>query len=273
MGRDLIKASAIRAQISQIEKFQTATNTFRSKYGYFPGDIPSSEATSLGLTARGTKRGQGDGNGFIEGDCFNTSAGCTNPAIAMAGFQGSGESTVFWVDLSFTNMIGEKLSTAACCNATSLGIVDYTTTPATKDFFPKAKLGDGYYILVTNGQKLGGTASIYERVNFFTLAGEISFYNSRETTALPDVPVMDAFQMDTKIDDGLPQSGSVLALKLTTSNVNNGYMTWVGTTSTAATAASSSTCYDNGNVAGTQKYSVGVDEGNNKTCSLAFKFQ
>ena len=33
VGRDLIAAAQVRAQISQIEKYQTAVNTFRGKYG------------------------------------------------------------------------------------------------------------------------------------------------------------------------------------------------------------------------------------------------
>lgn len=34
VGQDLINAAAVRAQISQIEKYNTAVNTFREKYGY-----------------------------------------------------------------------------------------------------------------------------------------------------------------------------------------------------------------------------------------------
>jgi prepilin-type N-terminal cleavage/methylation domain-containing protein len=41
VGRDLISAAAVRAQISQIERYHTAANTFRTKYAYLPGDIPN----------------------------------------------------------------------------------------------------------------------------------------------------------------------------------------------------------------------------------------
>lgn len=33
VGRDLIKTSEVRSQISQIEEFKTAVNTFKVKYG------------------------------------------------------------------------------------------------------------------------------------------------------------------------------------------------------------------------------------------------
>src|ERR1700756_2788750 len=67
-GQDLINAAAIRAQISQIEKYNTAVNTFYGKYGYLPGDIPDPQASSFGFSPRGTLTGQGDGNGIIEGN-------------------------------------------------------------------------------------------------------------------------------------------------------------------------------------------------------------
>src|SRR5579871_3923101 len=66
-GRDLIDAAAQRAQIAQIEKYNTAVNTFRIKYGYLPGDIPDPYASNFGFQARGSVSGEGDGNGIIEG--------------------------------------------------------------------------------------------------------------------------------------------------------------------------------------------------------------
>src|SRR5271155_5585595 len=65
VGQSLISAAAVRAQITQIEKYNAAANTFRGKYGYLPGDIPDPDATQFGFTpARGGGiRGEGDGNG------------------------------------------------------------------------------------------------------------------------------------------------------------------------------------------------------------------
>jgi prepilin-type N-terminal cleavage/methylation domain-containing protein len=52
VGRDLISAAAVRAQVSQIEKYNTAVNTFRAKYGALPGDISATAAAQFGLTTR-----------------------------------------------------------------------------------------------------------------------------------------------------------------------------------------------------------------------------
>ena len=65
VGQDLIRAATVRAQISQIEKFNTAANTFFGKYGYLPGDIKDPEASNFGFAPRGPMPGEGDGNGLI----------------------------------------------------------------------------------------------------------------------------------------------------------------------------------------------------------------
>jgi prepilin-type N-terminal cleavage/methylation domain-containing protein len=61
VGQDLIRAAAVRAQITQIERYNTAANTFRGKYGYLPGDIPNPDATNFGLQSCGITRDEGDG--------------------------------------------------------------------------------------------------------------------------------------------------------------------------------------------------------------------
>src|SRR6185312_5200238 len=88
VGQDLIKAATIRAQISQIEKYNTAVNTFRSKYNAIPGDIVASQAAAFGMATRSGAEGRGDGNGLVESITYHPS-----------GAQGSnvcGETALFW---------------------------------------------------------------------------------------------------------------------------------------------------------------------------------
>ena len=68
VGRDLITAATVRAQIAQIEKYQTAVNTFRGKYGYLPGDIPDPAVTQFGGAGRQCRQ-----RGW---EWFNRSRGC-----------------------------------------------------------------------------------------------------------------------------------------------------------------------------------------------------
>ncbi len=69
VGRDLINAAGVRAQVGQIEKYQTAVNAFRLKYNGLPGDLLASDAVQLGFVARAGGASDGDGNGLIEGGC------------------------------------------------------------------------------------------------------------------------------------------------------------------------------------------------------------
>lgn len=67
VGGELISAARVRAQLSQIERYQQAINTFRVKYNYYPGDIPDPDASKFGFASRGSLAGQGDGNGQVDG--------------------------------------------------------------------------------------------------------------------------------------------------------------------------------------------------------------
>jgi prepilin-type N-terminal cleavage/methylation domain-containing protein len=141
VGRELINASEIRAQVSQIQKYQAAVNTFRIKYNGLPGDIANPSAASLGLTARGQFAGEGDGNGIIEGVTSNAAG--MNYGIA----NGMGETTVFWVDLSAAGLIDGNFNTAT--ETTTTGIyIQTNTTPNINAFFPQAKVNSSLNVYV-----------------------------------------------------------------------------------------------------------------------------
>src|SRR4051812_44105300 len=91
VGQDLIKSAGIRSQISQLEKYDTAIQTFRTKYNALPGDIPAAAAARFGMQARSGAAFHGDGDGTLE-SCSSFSS--------IAGFSGC-ETVLFWRDLSF----------------------------------------------------------------------------------------------------------------------------------------------------------------------------
>jgi len=49
VGQDLIKGAEIRATVAQVEKYNSAVNTFRTKFNAMPGDIPQAAAATFGL--------------------------------------------------------------------------------------------------------------------------------------------------------------------------------------------------------------------------------
>ena len=64
VGKELIAASEIRAQISQFEKFQNATNAFKLKYGCLPGDCANA-SSFWDFSSYGGALGNGNGDGRI----------------------------------------------------------------------------------------------------------------------------------------------------------------------------------------------------------------
>src|ERR1700733_13057310 len=68
VGQTMIGAATVRAQITQIEKYNQAANTFYGKYGALPGDITPQAVTQFNFTASPTRAGTGgagDGNGEL----------------------------------------------------------------------------------------------------------------------------------------------------------------------------------------------------------------
>ncbi len=273
VGRDLIAAATIRAQIAQIEKYTISASTFRVKYGYVPGDMPADAATQFGFSARGSLPGEGDGNGVIQ------SKNISNTGYGYSA--GMGETALFWADLTTAGLIDGKFSTATATSF-ALPYVDDTTTPSTKAFLPEAKIGRNNYIAVWSG---GWQApfDVYgmgqNGQNYFSI-NTVEFLRSTDLLGNPGMRIIEAANIDKKIDDGAPQTGRVGAVYICqkfawagggpTGCDDGAY----GTSGTTATAQSKTTCYDNGNVAGTtQQYSISSLTGNGQNINCAISIQ
>jgi prepilin-type N-terminal cleavage/methylation domain-containing protein len=257
VGRDLINAAAIRAQISQIEQFNTAANTFKIRYGYLPGDIPDNEAVGFGFDSDLSR----NGDGIIDGRrALNT---------RYPQYQVSGETNLFWVDLGKSGLIGGNFIYNTNNNLNISG-------DSISQYLPHSKMGTDKYVYVWSG---GSSVDSVTRINhdgknYYALSA-IPILRGYQAGGgyggplgkLNTIPVVDAYNIDQKTDDGLPNSGSVFAYYIVTSGGSTPF-------TTAATPASATTCYDNDNAAGaTQKYSLNQNGGNGTNCALSFRFQ
>lgn len=252
VGKDLMVASAIRSQITQIESFRQATYTFKNKYNCLPGDCFNAE--QFGFVTRHRTIGRGDGNGqlFAGANGWQTGWG-----------QGAGEVMLYWRDLSEAGLIAESFSIALSANGI-INSVTKTSTPSLYDYYPVAKVSSNNFVYVWSGGINSNTA--HNGKNYFGVSMLTTIYNQYNVNGSRNTTVNAAYNIDTKIDDGLPHTGKVTAMFL------NGQPTWSGASGTAATAASSATCYDNGNVNGAaQRYSTSQNNGSGANCGLAFE--
>ena len=270
-GRDLIDAAAQRAQITQIERYNTAVHTFQGKYGYLPGDIPDPAASNFGFVSRGQFEGEGDGNGIIEGNCTNTAS-----PFAPGFSEGDGELAIMWVDLSTAGLIdaGIAANGGNYPKINTTGGVGPATTPNINAWLPTAKIGSGnnVYVYSLNG------------INYFSVSMVTWIGCTVESQTNPNLIVQQAYNIDKKVDDGLPQSGSVTACYVNhqvvhyqaiwaAGGINQGASGGINCVpTTTATAYASTNCFDNNGTAGTQTYSLAQNAAL-PNCALSFKFQ
>jgi hypothetical protein len=211
-GVDLERAAAVRAQITQVEQFNTATNTFQLKYNALPGDLNAASAAQFGFVPRLGIQGRGDGDGLIEGYRYdiNTERGPVQ----------SGETLFFWEDLSAANMIDGTFNTATDAEVTGVSNIS--------PYLPAAKIGGGNYVYVWTGGPYDSDAAIGTiGFNYFSISVP-SGISDAVLSSSPGLTVAQAYSIDLKIDDGSPNTGLVQAKYV------NG---WGGTTNNGTTWA------------------------------------
>ncbi len=213
VGQDMIKGAEVRATAGQFEKYSAAVNTFKDKYRQIPGDFTLAQAAQFGFIARTASTnatGQGDGNGMLEGCAANaTIMGC--------------ETALVWEDLSTANLIDGSFSTAYSTTAPTV------TGANIPNFLPVARMGRGNYI----------TAYASSGYNYFQIGGISSFAVGVPTLAAAITP-QEAFNIDSKLDDGKPLTGSTVGVRGTGTAFNdtsNANLTTDGCTDVTGAAA------------------------------------
>ncbi len=211
VGQDMIKAAEVRATVAQYEKYNSAVNTFRSKYNAIPGDITGAatgQAAAFGLfteTTLGGQVGHGDGNGLIEGD---TDGAGVNPTGTMA----VGEPLTFWRHLTDANLIDGAFGiTGASLIAVASGQATGNVSNMAQSI-PPAKLGRGnsWIVYASNG------LNYYQLGAYTAITAATGVYGFGAAMVTP----IEAFNIDSKVDDGAPNTGVVRARSKTAVNID-----------------------------------------------------
>jgi len=208
VGRDLIHAAQIRSLITDEQRYITAVNTFREKYGGLPGDITNATnfwgADTHGggcpqsgyYTPTQTTTCNGNGNGLIENDA--ASGDFTAPAM-FENFQA-------WKQLANAGLIPGSFSGvpgpgSVADNEPGLNV-------------PATKLGGGFEWTVFSSTPGHMASNLFPGAQYSTqyllLGAAGTAGNSGFDLEGVLLSPADALSIDTKIDDGLPATGSVL---------------------------------------------------------------
>lgn len=256
-GQALITAAEQRAQLAQIDRYRAAIHTFRDKYFAIPGDLPAATATRLNFITRPGLGGRGDGNGVIQG--YDPVGG------VMGTMQATGEPVLFWADLTSAGLIEGNFTAA------SATVAPPDMTSGFEAYFPKSKIGTNS-VYVWSGGKGPGNSSGNNGINYLGIStihimtvAQYGYFDSYRR-----IPVQQAWNIDNKIDDGLPLTGQTLAQFVGFSaaplwtNIDR-----MDDPATVPVAYSTTTCIDNGNVGGAPIVYSTLN-GNRANCALSF---
>jgi prepilin-type N-terminal cleavage/methylation domain-containing protein len=189
-GRSLIRASELRSVSAQLGSFVAATNNFREKYEYYPGDMPNAtvywgKLHALAITCRGMAN---------TGTDTRTCDGDGDHRIRTVLTDGP-EPVRYWQHLANAGMIEGRYTGA------------YDSTGHSKINAPTGKI----------------TSSLWMMFDFDPQSGSGSFFDGEYGNSLifggyvagdqPNSPIMTPGEMwtiDTKIDDGKPGMGKMV---------------------------------------------------------------
>ena len=189
-GQSLIRASELRAATAEYQRYYTAAQAFRDKYFAIPGDFNNAQAfwgqstACGGASATGTCNGNGDGQ-------------IGQPGGAAA----TGENFQFWRQLAFAGLV-EGNYTGVSGPASASDVVIGTNTP-------KSKMSNSGWSALYSDNSGGATPNIYKikEGNMFIFGAQSTGNWNGGANMKPE----ELWNIDTKIDDGLPGSGKLIA--------------------------------------------------------------
>jgi len=196
-GQSLIRAAELRAVNAEYSRYITAAQTFRDKYFAIPGDMNS--ATRFWGRAASTADCVTRSSAAVAtpGACDGDGNGLLNNASAASQ---SGEEFQVWKQLALAGLI--EGSYTGLAGSAGLGQV----VPATNA--PKSKLGNAGWFAAQSGT-VGTSLMYYTNYNNYLGVGAPSATSYSYGAVLKPE---EAWNIDTKFDDGKPAYGNVIAM-------------------------------------------------------------
>ena len=185
-GQELIANSQVTATIAQVKGIDAAMSTFRDKYGALPGDLNDAQTRLPNCTAANLCQNVAGGaayNGRIDGD----------PSGPYAGI--ASESAQAWVHLARANMMTG---------------IEPNNGPVFGGVLPAAPVGGGFRIGHRANQALNGIAAAANVTpgHYLVLVDAPGVTTNGVGARLEAVQ---AGQIDRKLDDGSPTTGTVVS--------------------------------------------------------------
>ncbi len=198
-GQSLIRASETRSIVTDYQRYTTALNAFRDKYMALPGDIKN--ATQFW------------GRQTATADCITT-----GPTVASASgaCDGNGDGRVFYTGATYAvstaqepYQIWRHLALAGLVEGNYTGVSG--SSGYTEDLYgtnvPRARISNGAWASIDWDNRPGGNSVAYAM--YFARGFYLRSSNSSVWQILKPAEL---WNIDTKLDDGRPARGTVIAL-------------------------------------------------------------
>ena len=190
-GQSLIRASELRNISTDFQKYQSSVGAFRDQYVSLPGDMPDATAVWGKDNARCPAHA---GTAAAPGTCNGNGDGLVTWQAASAG--GTSEGFQFWKQLQLSGLIEGQYTGTAGSGSTTL------STPGIN--IPRTSLGNNIGWLAANATNYAGD----------TVAYALDYGNHLWLRSDPEVNYLtpeEAWNIDTKLDDGRPAYGTIIA--------------------------------------------------------------
>ncbi len=193
-GQSLIRAAELRAVGTEYQRYLTAASAFKDKYFTIPGDFNNAQAF---WGAQGTNCSGTVTTVNATGACNGNGDGIMNQAGAVSS---TGETMQMWRHLALAGLIEGNYSGISGSGGTQ------HCMPGTN--CPMSKLNGGGWSIDYDGTTAGnGSRYAVYYGNFLSFGA----FATNSGTSDPILKPEEAWNIDTKLDDGKPASGKIVA--------------------------------------------------------------
>lgn len=203
-GQSLIRAAELRSVSTDLSKINTAFYTFRDKYFALPGDM--SNATQFWGAAHATPATCRTTSSATAATCDGNGDGLI---VTLDGGTTYSEHFHTWKQLANAGLVEGNYTGVACAGGALCSSAGTNV--------PRVKIGNAA-ISVTNVSPITSTS---DPTWFASSYGNLLFYGGTTAASEPKQNILrpeELWNIDTKLDDGIPNMGRVMAQKADSPN-------------------------------------------------------
>lgn len=204
-GMQMVENQRITAAIAQVNQIQTSTQHFRGTYKALPGDLADGHTRISGCSAACENTSPGAGDGFVGAPNWDLATFQSASIANAASSTTAGETVLFWLELQKAGLL------------TGITTDGVNSVPAAfGKSLPPSSLGGGFLVGNSDGTQAGAAQGRPAGAGAYSMTGTVLAFAltpATLTSAAGTQPISPslAYKLDKKMDDGMPNSGTVQA--------------------------------------------------------------